>query len=108
MEAESFDIVVLGGGKAGKTLAMDQARAGKKVALIERKYLGGSCINVACIPSKTLIASARRFHCTDVGAALARTGRVVSERIAIGTVSVRLAKTRGRTLGRTWRPTMRL
>jgi pyruvate/2-oxoglutarate dehydrogenase complex dihydrolipoamide dehydrogenase (E3) component len=82
MNTETFDIIVFGGGKAGKTLAMDQAKAGKKVALIERRYLGGSCINVACIPSKTLIAGARRYHGGPVEPVLARTGTVVSEMVA--------------------------
>ncbi|MET7244186.1 FAD-dependent oxidoreductase [Methylobacterium sp. EM32] len=55
---ESYDILILGGGKAGKTLAMDQARAGKRVAVVEAGMIGGSCINVACIPTKTLVRSA--------------------------------------------------
>jgi probable pyridine nucleotide-disulfide oxidoreductase len=55
---ESFDILVFGGGKAGKTLAMDQANAGRRVAMIEAGMIGGSCINIACIPSKALIRSA--------------------------------------------------
>ncbi|QNE31085.1 mercuric reductase [Sphingomonas sp. NBWT7] len=59
MTVERFDIIVFGGGKAGKTLAMDQAKAGRRVAMIERGLIGGSCINVACIPSKTLIRSAQ-------------------------------------------------
>jgi len=59
---EHFDIVVFGGGKAGKTLAMDRAKAGKKVAVIEAGLIGGSCINIACIPSKTLIRSASVVH----------------------------------------------
>jgi pyruvate/2-oxoglutarate dehydrogenase complex dihydrolipoamide dehydrogenase (E3) component len=79
---EHFDIVIFGGGKAGKSLAMDRAKAGQSVAVIENRYLGGSCINVACIPSKTLIASSRRYRPSDdPGAALARTGQVVSEMI---------------------------
>ena len=82
MNTETFDIVVFGGGKAGKSLAMDQAKAGRRVAVIENRYLGGSCINVACIPSKTLIASSRRYRPSDdARSALARTGTVVSEMV---------------------------
>src|SRR3954469_13443561 len=57
--AEPFDALILGGGKAGKTLAMDLARAGRRVAMVERGMIGGSCINVACIPTKSLVTSAR-------------------------------------------------
>lgn len=56
---EQFDLIVVGGGKAGKTLAMDLAQAGRRVAMVEREMIGGSCINVACIPTKSLVASAR-------------------------------------------------
>lgn len=59
---EKFDHVFLGGGKGGKTLAMEFARAGKRVAVIERGMIGGSCINVACIPTKALIQSAGLTH----------------------------------------------
>jgi pyruvate/2-oxoglutarate dehydrogenase complex dihydrolipoamide dehydrogenase (E3) component len=59
MEIEDVDLLVVGGGKAGKTLAMDLARAGRNVAMIERSMIGGTCINVACIPTKTLINSGR-------------------------------------------------
>ncbi|MDP9734554.1 UNVERIFIED_ORG: pyruvate/2-oxoglutarate dehydrogenase complex dihydrolipoamide dehydrogenase (E3) component [Rhizobium sp. SORGH_AS260] len=59
---EKFDFLIFGGGKAGKTLAMEQAKAGKKVAVVEAGMIGGSCINVACIPSKTLIRSAEVAH----------------------------------------------
>jgi pyruvate/2-oxoglutarate dehydrogenase complex dihydrolipoamide dehydrogenase (E3) component len=56
---EQFDDVVLGGGKGGKSLAMALANAGHTVALIERGQIGGTCINVACIPTKTMVASAK-------------------------------------------------
>lgn len=59
---EQFEYVFLGGGKGGKTLAMELARAGKRVAVVEEGMIGGSCINVACIPSKALIQSARIMH----------------------------------------------
>ncbi len=59
MDIEGVDLLVVGGGKAGKSLAMDLAKAGQKVAMIERAMIGGTCINVACIPTKTLINSGR-------------------------------------------------
>lgn len=62
MSTEEYDILVFGGGKAGKTLAIDQAKAGKRVALVEAGLIGGSCINIACIPSKTLIRTAEIVH----------------------------------------------
>lgn len=61
---EHYDILILGGGKAGKTLAMDQAKAGKRVAVVEAGMIGGSCINIACIPTKALVRSAQIAHLT--------------------------------------------
>ncbi|WP_144147129.1 FAD-dependent oxidoreductase [Paraburkholderia sp. BCC1884] len=62
---EHYEYVFLGGGKGGKTLAMELAQAGKRVALIERGMIGGSCINIACIPTKALIQNARIAHLHD-------------------------------------------
>jgi pyruvate/2-oxoglutarate dehydrogenase complex dihydrolipoamide dehydrogenase (E3) component len=59
---EQFEYVFLGGGKGGKTLAMELAKSGKRVAVVERGMIGGSCINVACIPTKALIQTARLIH----------------------------------------------
>jgi pyruvate/2-oxoglutarate dehydrogenase complex dihydrolipoamide dehydrogenase (E3) component len=61
-DVERYEILILGGGKAGKTLAMDMARAGRRVAVVERGFIGGSCINVACIPTKALVRSAEIAH----------------------------------------------
>lgn len=58
VEHHSFDIVVLGGGPGGYPAAIRAAQSGKKVALIEAKDLGGTCLNRGCIPSKALIANA--------------------------------------------------
>ena len=58
-EVEDVDLLVVGGGKAGKSLAMTRAKAGDKVVMVERDKIGGTCINVACIPTKTLISAAR-------------------------------------------------
>ncbi|MEO3993509.1 MAG: FAD-dependent oxidoreductase, partial [Desulfurococcaceae archaeon TW002] len=50
-----YDVVILGGGPAGYVAAVTALQKGLKVALIERKYLGGECSNWGCIPSKALI-----------------------------------------------------
>ena len=59
MRAEHFDFAVIGGGKGGKTLAAKMATAGRSVAMVEKGMIGGSCINVACIPTKTMFSSAQ-------------------------------------------------
>src|SRR4051812_5394996 len=60
--SEQYDAIVVGAGQAGPPLALRLAKAGKRTAIIERKYFGGTCVNVGCIPTKTLIASARAAH----------------------------------------------
>jgi len=60
LDTEDVRLIVVGGGKAGKSLAaMDRAKAGWSVAMVERDKIGGTCINVACIPTKALVGSAR-------------------------------------------------
>lgn len=56
---EEYDVVVLGSGVAGKLLAWTLASQGKRVAVVERRYVGGSCPNIACLPSKNVIHSAK-------------------------------------------------
>jgi pyruvate/2-oxoglutarate dehydrogenase complex dihydrolipoamide dehydrogenase (E3) component len=56
---EEYDVVVLGSGAGGKLLSWTLASQGKRTATIERKYLGGSCPNIACLPSKNVIHSAK-------------------------------------------------
>jgi pyruvate/2-oxoglutarate dehydrogenase complex dihydrolipoamide dehydrogenase (E3) component len=58
----SFDAIIIGTGQSGPSLAHRFAQAGKRVAIIERKRFGGTCVNNGCIPTKTLIASARAAH----------------------------------------------
>ena len=57
-----FDAIVIGTGQSGPSLAVRLANAGHKTAILERKLFGGTCVNVGCIPTKTLIASARAAH----------------------------------------------
>lgn len=59
---KTFDAIFIGAGQAGPFLAARMASMGRKVALIERKYLGGTCVNAGCMPTKTLVASARTAH----------------------------------------------
>ncbi|MGB3335578.1 MAG: FAD-containing oxidoreductase [Devosia sp.] len=56
---EQFDAIVIGAGQSGPFLAARLAGAGRKVALVEREHLGGTCVNDGCTPTKTLVASAR-------------------------------------------------
>src|SRR5262245_14101251 len=56
---EEYDLVILGSGAAGKLLSWTLAKTGMKTAVIERKYIGGSCPNIACLPSKNVIYSAK-------------------------------------------------
>jgi pyruvate/2-oxoglutarate dehydrogenase complex dihydrolipoamide dehydrogenase (E3) component len=55
---QHFDAIIIGTGQAGPPLAARLVEAGMKVAIIERKFFGGTCVNTGCIPTKTLVASA--------------------------------------------------
>jgi pyruvate/2-oxoglutarate dehydrogenase complex dihydrolipoamide dehydrogenase (E3) component len=57
-----YDAIVIGAGQAGPALAARLGAAGLKTAIIERKLMGGTCVNVGCIPTKTLVASAHAVH----------------------------------------------
>ncbi|KRE86841.1 mercuric reductase [Rhodanobacter sp. Soil772] len=70
-----FDAIIVGAGQAGPPLANRLTRAGQSVALVERKLFGGTCVNTGCMPTKTLVASARAAHmarrAADFGVVLA-------------------------------------
>ena len=94
----SYDAIVIGAGQAGPPLAVRLAKSGLRTALIEREHLGGTCVNDGCIPTKTLVASARAAHVArragdwgiridgpigvDMNAVKARKDRVVADSIA--------------------------
>ena len=59
---EKFDAIIVGTGQAGPSLAQRMTREGMKTAIIERKLFGGTCVNVGCIPTKAVVASARAAH----------------------------------------------
>jgi pyruvate/2-oxoglutarate dehydrogenase complex dihydrolipoamide dehydrogenase (E3) component len=79
-EIERFDILVIGSGEAGKHLTWTMAQAGHRSAVVERKYIGGSCPNIACLPSKNVIRSAKANwfarHGTEYGI---QTGQVSTD-----------------------------
>jgi pyruvate/2-oxoglutarate dehydrogenase complex dihydrolipoamide dehydrogenase (E3) component len=58
-QTEEFDLVILGGGAGSTVAAWTFAGEGNGVAVVDRKYIGGSCPNVACLPSKNIIHSAK-------------------------------------------------
>ena len=63
----TFDAMIIGTGQSGPSLAARLAGAGMKVAIIERNLFGGTCVNTGCIPTKTLVASARAAYMANRG-----------------------------------------
>jgi pyruvate/2-oxoglutarate dehydrogenase complex dihydrolipoamide dehydrogenase (E3) component len=61
-DSKRFDAIIIGSGQAGNPLAYALADAGRRVALVESRHLGGSCINYGCSPTKTLLTAAHRVH----------------------------------------------
>ena len=70
-----YDLIVVGAGPGGYEAAAHAGRMGKKVALIEKEQLGGTCLNVGCIPAKTFLRSSRLFReCREAAAYGVRVG----------------------------------
>jgi len=84
---KSYDAIIIGTGQAGPFLAIRMAKAGRKVAIIERGLFGGTCVNTGCIPTKTLVASARVAY-------MAR--RAAEFGVNIGDVKVDMKKVKAR------------
>jgi len=83
----TFDAIVIGTGQAGPSLAKRLAGAGMKVAIIERKLFGGTCVNTGCIPTKTMVASAYAAHLA---------GRAGDFGVSTGVVSVDMKRVKAR------------
>ncbi|MGE7367467.1 FAD-containing oxidoreductase [Neorhizobium sp. NPDC001467] len=77
---QSFDAIIIGTGQAGPSLAGRLTAAGQSVAIIERKHVGGTCVNTGCMPTKALVASAYAAHLARRGAEY---GVVLGDDIAI-------------------------
>ena len=67
-QLEQFDVLVLGSGQGGQLIAWHLAQAGRRTALVERRWIAGSCPTIACMPSKTEVWSARVAHLAQHGA----------------------------------------
>src|SRR5262250_538651 len=71
MSTERYEVLILGSGAGGKLLAWDMAGAGHRTAVVERRWIGGSCPNINCLPSKNEIWSAKVadlvHHATQFG-----------------------------------------
>src|ERR1700751_5199179 len=61
-QTEHYEVLILGSGFGGKLLAWHMARSGRKTAVVERQYIGGSCPNINCLPAKNEIWSAKVAH----------------------------------------------
>jgi len=84
-QSERFEILILGSGAGGKLLAWHMARAGRRTAVVERRWIGGSCPNINCMPSKNEIHSAKVASLARQGAAYG----VKTERVMIDMTTVR-------------------
>lgn len=62
MADTSFDVIIIGSGPGGYVTAIRAAQLGFKVAIVEKSYLGGICLNWGCIPTKALLRSAEIYH----------------------------------------------
>jgi pyruvate/2-oxoglutarate dehydrogenase complex dihydrolipoamide dehydrogenase (E3) component len=89
--ARLYDFVVIGGGTAGLVAAVGAAGLGARVALVERALLGGDCLNAGCVPSKTLLRSARVVRDARIGGAA---GVSTGTRVDFGHVMARVRATR--------------
>jgi pyruvate/2-oxoglutarate dehydrogenase complex dihydrolipoamide dehydrogenase (E3) component len=65
MDSRPYDAIVIGTGQGGGPLSTALAGAGMRTAIVERSYVGGTCINYGCTPTKTMVASARVAYKTD-------------------------------------------
>src|SRR5260370_40389083 len=87
-QPECFEVLVLGSGTGGKLVAWHLAKSGHSTAAVERRWIGGSCMNVACMPSKNEISSARVAHF----ARHAREYGTVTGSVTVDMATVRLRK----------------
>jgi pyruvate/2-oxoglutarate dehydrogenase complex dihydrolipoamide dehydrogenase (E3) component len=90
MTSTNYDVIVIGASQGGRLLPIEFAKAGRRVALIERDEMGGVCVNVGCTPTKTMVASARLAY---------QARRAAEYGVQVGPVSVDLQAVRLRKQG---------
>jgi len=95
-QREHYDVIIIGAGQAGGPLSTAFATAGRKTALIERAHVGGTCVNVGCTPTKTMIASARTAY-------VARRAADYGVNVGAVTVDLRAVRQRKRAIVESWR-----
>jgi pyruvate/2-oxoglutarate dehydrogenase complex dihydrolipoamide dehydrogenase (E3) component len=95
-----WDVLVIGAGQTGSPLAARLAEAGRRVLLVERQHVGGTCANYGCTPTKALVASARAAH-------VARTAERLGVRVASVTVDFPAVMARKQALVEQWRSSVR-
>src|SRR3984957_20077474 len=83
---ETYDALVLGSGEAGKSKAWHLGSTGKRVVVVEQRYVGGSCPNIACLPSKNFVHAASIAHTVAASEAL---GTRVSRNVAMREIQAR-------------------
>src|SRR5450756_1522135 len=84
---QQYDAIIIGSGQAGTPLSTALAQAGMRTALLERKHVGGTCVNEGCTPTKTMVASGRVAYLA---------GRAADYGVHTGPISIDLQKVRQR------------
>ncbi len=82
--ADTFDLIVIGAGPGGYVAAIRAAQLGLKVACVEKQYLGGTCLNVGCIPSKAMLESSHHYH--NARHQFAKHGIIVDAKLDLATM----------------------
>ena len=105
----AFDAIVIGAGQAGPSLAFRLAATGRRVAMVERDAVGGTCVNTGCTPTKTMIASAQVAHyarqagrwgvrtaevSVDLPAVVARKDKIVGQWRALSAIPAQTAESK--------------
>jgi choline dehydrogenase-like flavoprotein len=88
-DIEKYEVLVIGSGEAGKNLAWTMAGEGHRTAVVERKLIGGSCPNIACLPSKNINPPkySQEFSLCGLTKGRPRTGALTADRARTGSIN---------------------